>query len=115
MRDRDRISHRRAAQRNERHDVEASDPRVHAKMPPDVDALDGHASQRQRGALDVAGVAEEGEDGPMVVRIAMDIGEFGASRTDRIGEGIDDIGSRPSLTFGTHSSTGLSLRASVRS
>ena len=98
----------RLAQRDERHDVERADAPVHAAMRAHVDRREHGRGEGERRGLDGVGRAEEREHRAVMVGIGVDVGEPHArDAADGVGEALDDArGSRPSLTFGTHSRTG---------
>src|SRR5207253_4737153 len=80
MRERDGHAHRSVRQRHERQHVERADAGVDAAMLAHVDLGQHGFGERARAGGDGGGLAEEREDGAVVIGIGVDVGERDARR-----------------------------------
>ena len=92
-RERDRVRHRDAGQRNERDDVDRADPRMDARCGAPCRCLDGHRDRplhRRRRGVRRPG---EREHAPVVVHVAGSVEQVDAGHgRDRGGQPIDHVG-----------------------
>jgi hypothetical protein len=86
-----RIGHRRLAKRYEGHDIEGADARMHAGMPPQIDASGGLLRKRDNRVFEGGRVPDERQHRAVVRRVGRAVEQAdGVDRGDRVGERRDD-------------------------
>ncbi len=87
------VGHRDVLDRDERHDVDSSEPGMLTAVLAQVDRLDGDSKERQGRCFDCGGISGEREDRPVVRRVGRMVEQADAwGRANRLRQALDDLG-----------------------